>query len=247
MGCGGGTVFPEPSAFSLRHRFPTQCPFGSEASLFKLVFPAGQNVNRTAVMRQCARRPPGKMNKVTQPVLCVLQFRPVPQPFPIQVRVRFQDPRQRRRTARHRLSIPWPIFARRHRNGRTGSIRQALPTKASSFEEEEIRYSHAEIIDGRRPTEDHAEFPDRKRSSKTDQGESRLPAKMATGAARPAIRQSWCAGAISPRGLGAMDGESARWRDCAPTAGNPSEAGIGLTARPGSAFACCRYPNRLGY
>ena len=94
-GCGGGAVFPEPSAFSLRHRFPTQCPFGSEASLFKLAFPAGQNANRTAVMRQCARRLPGKMNKVTQPVLCVLQFRPVPQPFPIQVRVRFQDPRQR--------------------------------------------------------------------------------------------------------------------------------------------------------
>ena len=40
-----------------------------------------------------------------------------------------------RRTARRRPSIPWPIFARRNRNGRPGNIRQALPTKASSFEE----------------------------------------------------------------------------------------------------------------
>ena len=40
-----------------------------------------------------------------------------------------------RRSALHRHSIPWPICARRNRNGRAGSIRQALPTKASSFEE----------------------------------------------------------------------------------------------------------------
>ena len=59
----------------------------------------------------------------------------------IQVRRHQRD----RRTARRRPSIPWPIFARRNRSGRAGSIRQALPTKASSSEDEEI--NHAEFLD----------------------------------------------------------------------------------------------------
>ena len=63
------------------------------------------------------------------------------QPLPIH---RYQSGR---RTARRQPSIPWPIFTRRNRNGLAGNIRQALPTKANSFEEQEIQNSHVEIID----------------------------------------------------------------------------------------------------
>jgi len=54
-----------------------------------------------------------------------------------------QRPRKRPRrpccrTASQRHPIPWPIFKRRNRNGLAGNIRQALPTKANSFEEHEI-------------------------------------------------------------------------------------------------------------
>jgi hypothetical protein len=79
---GGGTVCHEPSALGLRHRVATQRSFGSQAGLFKLVFPFGQNLNRSGLL-QCPRGLPCEMNKVTQPVLRVLQFRPVPQPFPV--------------------------------------------------------------------------------------------------------------------------------------------------------------------
>jgi hypothetical protein len=94
----------------------------------------------------------------------------------------------------------------------------------------------------------YGRFLDRKGSGQTDQGEPRFSPKVASRAERPAIRQSWRAGEISPRGPGAMDGQPPCWRSCAPTPGNPSEAGIALNPRgPRSFFTCCyQYPNRLG-
>lgn len=94
MSGGRGTVRPEPFALRLLHRIATQCSFGSQAGVFKLSFPSGQNLNCSVLLRHGARSLRGEMNQVSQPVLCVLQFSPVPQPFPIQIRVGFQDPRQ---------------------------------------------------------------------------------------------------------------------------------------------------------
>ena len=54
----------------------------------------------------------------------------------------------------------------------------------------------------------------------------------------PAIYQSWCAGEISPRGPGAMDGDSDYRRHHSSAEGNPFDAVIDLTARPVFKFAC---------
>ena len=91
----------------------------------------------------------------------------------------------------------------------------------------------------------YGRFLDRKGSGQTDQGEPRFSPTMAAVAAWPAIHQSWRVGSVSPRGPGAMDGDSAcRWGGPS-TARHPSEAGIGLTGDVD--FTCRQYPNRLGY
>ena len=76
----------------------------------------------------------------------------------------------------------------------------------------------------------YGRFLDRKGSGQTDQGEPRFSPKVASRSARPAIRQSWRFGEISPRGPGAMDADSSRGRHHTPTARNPPDAGIRMTA-----------------
>jgi hypothetical protein len=97
----------DPHPLWLRHRFAAQGTLRGEASLIQFAPPFAEDRNRVAPTGQRAGSFFGKADQKPKPVLKVSEFDPVAQPWPIEIGICGQYPRQSFDETRVEIRLPY--------------------------------------------------------------------------------------------------------------------------------------------